>query len=92
MTEKPRPGAPRKLGVREEASAIAPPAPSPQPAVKVLGHANDSRQTGVIEVCGVYHDGDSSLSRLVSAETGVLMSLNILEAQFKPLLILGIAL
>ncbi|MDP6997860.1 MAG: hypothetical protein QF569_17315 [Candidatus Poribacteria bacterium] len=64
----------------------------PQPVEKLLDHANGSRQTGVIEVCGVYHDGDSSLSRLVSAETGVLMSLNILEAQFKPLLILGIAL
>jgi len=62
LNKKPRPGAPRKLGVREEAYAIAPPDPSPQPAVKVLDHANDSRQTDATEMCGAYQGEDSSLS------------------------------
>ena len=54
LNEEPHPGAPKKLGVKGEAYAIASACSQPQP-VKY------SRQTGATDICEVYHGGDCSM-------------------------------
>ena len=60
LNEEPHPGAPKKLGVKGEAYAIASACSQPQP-VAIVGLCKYSRQTGTTDICEVYHGGDCSM-------------------------------
>ena len=60
LNEEPHPGAPKKLGVKGEAYAIASACSQPQP-VAIVGPCKYSRQTGATDICEVYHGGDCSM-------------------------------